>query len=504
MYIQERVVKKEEKRLIIVSNRLPIICQQNKLGKWNIEPSSGGLISAMDPVFRNRGGLWIGWPGTTDVRLSALRSPLNKVAKEYGYNFVPVLLDEKEKEDFYQGFSNEIIWPLFHDLQSRCNFKPEYYRSYKKVNKRFAWVVGKNCGKNDFVWVHDYHLMDVAQELRKLKVKSKIGFFLHIPFPSLDIFLKLPWRFQILKSLLEFDLLGFQTARDLRNFIQCVKMMSSCKAEKQEGFPSNVMKIRVSDREVTVGSFPISIDYEAFAKKAATPEILAKAKKLREDLPNRQLIIGVDRLDYTKGLPYKLEAFRNALQRYPRLRQKVTLVQNVVPSREDISEYHDLKTQIEQLVGEINGQYTQSGWVPIHYIFHHMDRAELLAYYRMAKIALVTPLKDGMNLVAKEYCAANVEEDSVLILSEFAGAASQMQKSALLVNPYDIEEVADKIFQAFTMDPKERHAKMRRLRKNVRENDIFKWAETFLKVAFAENPKFLPNIEDHLPHFGIA
>ncbi|MDX1411533.1 MAG: trehalose-6-phosphate synthase, partial [Nitrospirales bacterium] len=395
-------MKKQAKRLIIVSNRLPIICQENPQGGWNIEPSGGGLVTALDPVFKNRGGLWIGWPGTPDLDPKEIQAPLDEVSDGSGYGFIPVNLTQEERDNFYLGFSNEIIWPLFHDLQTRCNFNPSFFKAYKVVNRKFAEVIAKNAGPQDLIWIHDYHLLEVASELRKLKVKSRLAFFLHIPFPSLDIFLKLPWRAELMKGLMEFDVLGFQTQRDVRNFMQCVRMFVLPGLDRRVLKSTHVHLIKKNQREVALGSFPISIDYQGFEDQASDPAIEKLASKLREDLPNRTLIIGVDRLDYTKGIPYKLDAFRNVLERYPELQGKITLVQNVVPSREDIDEYHDLRIEIEQLVGEINGQFTHAGWVPIHYMFQNLDRQELLAFYRMAKIAMVTPLKDGMNLVAKE------------------------------------------------------------------------------------------------------
>lgn len=501
---KEKSEERENKRLIIVSNRLPILCHKVSPRNWHIEPSSGGLVTALDPVFKNRGGIWIGWPGTTNAKLTELKKPLQKAAQGYGYRFIPVSLTEKEKDGFYLGFSNEVLWPLFHDLQTHCNFDPSYFRTYQKVNQKFSRVIAKNTGPKDLIWVQDYHLMGVAEELRKIGVKSRIAFFLHIPFPPMDIFLKLPWREQILKSLLEFDVIGFQTVRDVRNFMESVRILAQIKPSREASSPSKALTIEISERKVAIGSFPISIDFKAFAYQSADPDVHIKSLRLREDLPRRQLIVGVDRLDYTKGIPYKLEAFRNALLRYPELRGKVTLVQNVVPSRESILEYHELKTHIEQLVGEINGQFTRSGWVPIHYLFHHMSREELLAFYNMAKIAMVTPLKDGMNLVAKEYCAANYEEDGVLILSEFAGSAAQLHKGALLVNPYNIEEMADRIFQAYHMDLRERRSRMKRLRRQIRQNDIFKWAESFLNVAISKDLSSFPVQEDYVPHMGIA
>ena len=496
-------MNKTNKRLIIVSNRLPILCHQTEQGEWKVEPSSGGLVTALDPVFKNRGGMWIGWPGTVDAHPAELEAPL-KAAQGLGYRFIPVSLTKEERDNFYLGFSNEIIWPLFHDLQSRCRFEPAFFRAYEAVNKKFTWVLTEHLHEDDLVWVQDYHLMGLAKELKAAGVKNKTAFFLHIPFPTLDIFLKLPWRSDILHSLLEFDVLGFQTVRDVRNFMHCVKMLMGKTIEQRESTAPNVHRLHLSDREVSIGSFPVSIDYQAFAQGAASPKVAELAKTLREDLPRRQLIIGVDRLDYTKGIPFKLRAFETALQKYPELLQNITMIQNVVPSREDIHEYQDLKIQIEQMVGEINGRYTQAGWIPIHYHFHSSERDEILAYYRMSGIAMVTPLKDGMNLVAKEYCAANISEDGVLILSEFAGAAAELQKGALLVNPYDIEGMAEAIHRAYHMEPKEKRRRMKKLRKQIKKNNIFKWADSFLKAAIAEDLSAFPESQEFLHSMNIA
>lgn len=496
-------MKKPAKRLVIVSNRLPILCHKDAKGDWIVEPSSGGLVTALHPVFKNRGGMWIGWPGTTDVPVSELEILLQS-AQGLGYRFIPVSLTQEERDHFYLGFSNEIIWPLFHDLQSRCRFDPVFFCAYEAVNKKFTHVISDHLQEDDLIWVQDYHLMGLAKELKTAGFKNKMAFFLHIPFPPLDIFLKLPWRSEILQSLLEFDVLGFQTVRDVRNFMQCVKTLMVKKLGRGESTPGNVHRIRLGHREISIGSFPVSIDFQAFAQGAVQSKVAQLTKTLREDIPERQLIIGVDRLDYTKGVPFKLKAFETALQKYPELDRKISLIQNIVPSREDIHEYGELKNQIEQMVGEINGRYSHSGWIPIHYRFHSSDREELLAYYRMAKIAMVTPLKDGMNLVAKEYCAANVEEDGVLILSEFAGAAAELQKGALLVNPYDIEGMAEAIHQAFHMSKEEKRRRMKKMRKQIKDHNIFKWADSFLKAAIAEDLSAFPESQDYVPSLNIA
>ncbi len=481
-----------KQRLVVVSNRLPYVFKRGADGRWRTESGAGGLVSALLPVLRDRGGSWIGWPGTPDTA-TALEAAVASAGAAAGFALRAVTLDAKAVHDFYHGFANEIIWPLFHDLKSLCNFDPEYWRTYKEVNRRFAEAVMADCVTSDFVWVHDYHLMNVAAELRALGCRSKTGFFLHIPFPPPDIFFNLPWRLTLLNALLQYDLIGFQTIRDRRNFMQCLRELMSEVSIQGKG---QVVTLTADNRTVRIGSFPISIDYNAFLRQAASEEVAQRAQELHRLLPKRKLVLGVDRLDYTKGIPQRLQAFRTALERYPELRERLSLIQVVVPSREEIPEYHDLKTRIEQLVGQINGTFMRpGGWVPVWYVYGSLSRNDLLAYYRAADMALITPLKDGMNLVAKEYCACSIEEDCVLILSEFAGAAAQLQKGALLVNPYDIEGVADTLRRAFTMSEDERRGRMRRLRRSIRDSDIFWWVDSFLRAAIAKDLSAFPQPE---------
>ncbi len=483
-------------RLVVVSNRLPVVLRKID-GSWSFSPGSGGLVSALAPVLRNRGGIWIGWPGSVEAETSAMQEVLEEATRHSGYTLKSVALDMRDKNDFYHGFANEVIWPLFHDLQSHCNFAPRYWDAYTRVNRKFADVIIRSVGPDDFIWVHDYHLMAVGRELKALGMGAQVGFFLHIPFPPPDIYMKLPWRFPLLRALLEYDLIGFQTLRDRRNFLQCVRLIAPDLTISGKG---QVVTLRVGRREVRVGTFPIGIDFKEFARDSQNEAVARLARHIHRDLPGRQMILGVDRLDYTKGITHRFEAFRNALQRFPELHHRTTLVQVVVPSREDIPKYHSLKVEMEQLVGEINGQFTQSGWVPIHYIFRSLSRTELLAYYRACHIALVTPLKDGMNLVAKEFCAANPEGEGVLILSEFAGAAAQLQKAALLVNPYNVEEVAEAIQRAIHMSAGERRARMHKLKRFVRDYDIFWWVDAFLRAAIAKDLSNFPVPEDYVPH----
>jgi trehalose 6-phosphate synthase/phosphatase len=481
-------------RLIVVSNRLPFVFRRDREGRWTTQHGSGGLVSALLPVLRNRGGSWIGWPGTAETGAD-LEAAVAAAGADVGFELRAVLLDAKEVTDFYHGFANEIVWPLFHNLQSLCNFDPAYWRTYKAVNQKFAQAVHAEAAASDFIWVHDYHLMNVAAELRALGSRARLGFFLHIPFPPPDIFFNLPWRLTLLNALLQYDLVGFQTPRDRRNFILCLRELMDEVSVQGKGA---VVTVTAGGRTLRVGSFPISIDFNAFLRQASSEEVAKRAEELKRRLPGRRIVLGVDRLDYTKGIPHRLIAFRTALERYPDLRERLSFIQVVVPSREDIPQYHQLKTQIEQLAGQINGHYMRpGGWVPVWYVYGSLSRSDLLAYYRAADIGFVTPLKDGMNLVAKEFCASSIEEECVLILSEFAGAAAQLQNNALLVNPYDVEGVADTLYRAFTMSDEERRARMRRMRRSIRESDIFWWVDSFLRAAIAKDLSAFPQPEQY-------
>jgi trehalose 6-phosphate synthase len=488
----EAAMSRHHDRLVVVSNRLPFAFRRDEDGRWLASAGGGGLVTALLPVLRHRGGTWIGWSGATESD-AELDAELEAVGKNAGYTLKAVPLTAEEVRNFYEGFSNEVIWPLFHDMQQLCNFDPVYWRTYLEVNRKYARQVRASSSDSDFIWVHDYHLMSVADELRRLGCGARIGFFLHIPFPSPDIYLKLPWRMSLIEALLDYDLIGFQTARDRRNFLQCVRAL--VKGARIEG-RGQVVEVASRRRTVRVGHFPISIDFNAFMKQAASAETAARAKELHELLPKRKLVLGIDRLDYTKGIPLRLQAFRNALKRYPELRERISLIQVVVPSREDIAQYRDLRTEIERLVGKINGDFVDpGGWVPVWYVYRSLSRLDLLAYYRAADIALVTPLRDGMNLVAKEYCACSIEEDCVLVLSEFAGAAAQLARSALLVNPYDVEGVADALYRAYNMGSGERRARMKRLRRSIRKQDVFWWVDSFLRSAITKDLRAFPQLE---------
>jgi trehalose 6-phosphate synthase len=464
-------------RLIVVSNRLPFALDSTSEDLWTITPATGGLVSAVEPVLRERGGTWIGWPG---IAGKIPKGPLAEATSDAGYKVVPVSLTNTERDEFYYGYSNEVIWPLFHDLQNFCSFEPAYWEAYKAVNERYADAIAACAQRDDFIWVHDYHLMYVAQALRERGLRAALTFFLHIPFPPYDIFAKLPQQQRLLRALLQFDLIGFQTRRDLRNFLGCVRrVMSDVRVVPRR----ELQLVRFENREIRLGHFPIGIDFDSFEKGAKSDDVVRRAQNLRAGFRDRQLILGVDRLDYSKGIPERLRAFRDALERYPELRGRVVLIQVVVPSRVEIPRYHEFKQRIDRLVGDINGHFSTSDWLPVQYHFRGLDREDLLAHYRACDMAFVTPLKDGMNLVAKEYCACRTEENGVLILSQFAGAAEQLKSAALLVNPYDVEQMADAILKAFQMSDAERTVRMKRMRRVVREENVFWWVDSFLQVG---------------------
>ncbi len=470
----------EVHRLIIVSNRLPFALERSGRDRWKVTASAGGLVSALGPVLRQRGGVWIGWPG---VAGEIPRAPLAEATRDSGFEVVPVALSNAERDEFYYGYSNEVIWPLFHDLQNFCNFEPAFWQTYQAVNQRYAAAIARHCRPDDFIWVHDYHLMYVAQALRareKATKRSRLAFFLHIPFPPYDIFAKLPQQQRLLRSLLQFDLLGFQTRRDLRNFLQCVRRVLP-EAEAHAG--AKLERIKFEGREIRAGRFPIGIDFDSFEKGALSAEVAKRAHDLSAAFPGCQLMLGVDRLDYSKGIPERLRAFRTALERYKELHGRVVLIQVVVPSRVEIPKYNEIKNWIDRLVGEINGRFSTDTWVPVHYRYRGLDHEDLLAHYRACEIALLTPLKDGMNLVAKEYCACCIDKNGVLILSQFAGAAEQLRPGALLVNPYDIEQVAEAIVKAFRIDTAERNSRIERMRRIVRMENVFWWVDSFLNAG---------------------
>ena len=467
-------------RMINISNRLPVTIRKTATGT-RVEHSSGGLATAIESAWEGRSGVWIGWAGNSADQPAG--DFLAKASRRRPYDLLGISLTEDEISKFYGGFANEIIWPLFHDMPTRCNFDPDYWEVYKAVNRKFAVRASQVAKAEDFIWVHDYHLMLVAKELRQMACTSKIGFFLHIPFPSPDIFEKLPWREPVLSALLDYDVIGFQTDRDRANFMACLSHQLP-NLKPVDGKRTHLLP--VGERQVTVGTFPIGIDYAEFSTRAAKPEVKARAELVRHEFMENILVLGVDRLDYTKGIPERLKAFRILLRNYPELRRQITLAQVVVPSREDLPKYKDLRRDIELLVSQINGEFTERGWVPVHYMHRHLGRDELLAHYRAADVALITPLRDGMNLVAKEFCASQVDERGVLVISEFAGASHELRHGAILVNPNDLAGVAAAIHEAAIMPAEEKQTRMRLLRSLVKEHNVHRWARAFLEALGVE------------------
>ncbi len=469
--------KQQGQRFLIVSNRLPAVIGRQQ-DEWRIRPGSGGLVTALEPIMRKEKGLWVGWPGCGEE--APLEDLLQKFEKEHGYRLAAVPLSDQEVEKYYRGFSNEALWPLFHDLLGFCRFSLENWQVYQAVNQRFAESIAEQAGPEDLIWVHDYQLVLVGRNLRKLGLEQPLAYFLHIPFPAPDLFRRLPWKNEIIQGLLAYDLLGFQTTRDRRNFVNsALALVPDTEILSRQRHHT---ELRVGQRTVRVGHYPISIDFDEFNDGARAKEVEDAAWYLHENLHGRQLVLGVDRLDYTKGIPERFLAFERALEKYPELITNASLLQVVVPSRTLVPDYQNLKETLDQLAGRINARFGRSEWNPIFYVFRSLDRTQLLARYRTSEIALITPLRDGMNLVAKEYCAASVDNNGVLILSEFAGAADQLGKGALLVNPFDIEGTADAIHRAFTMEPGERRRRMSLLRNEIRRNDVHRWVERFTEA----------------------
>jgi trehalose 6-phosphate synthase/phosphatase len=472
-----RQKQKLNKRLIVVSNRLPIVINKEN-DRWEIQPGSGGLITALNPILKENNSLWIGWPGTGGD--APIKKLLDQFGSEQGYRLVGIPLSQKDIERYYWGFSNGTLWPLLHDLLGYCKFDLEDWQTYVAVNKKFAETIKKLVQKNDIIWIHDYQLSMVGHFLKKSGVRLPLAYFHHIPFPSLDLLRRLPWKMEYTKALLSFDLLGFQTLRDRRNFVNtATTLIPEASILRRQ---RNYTLVKYGKKIIQVRHLPISIDFNEFNDAAHSQEVQDAAWYLHENLHERQLMLGIDRLDYTKGMPERFLAFERALEKYPELKHKISLLQVVVPSRTLDPDYQNLKEQLDQVTGRINSRFGDAGWMPIHYIFRSLDNTQLAAHYRTSEIAFITPLRDGMNLVAKEYCACSVDNNGVLILSEFTGAADQLGENALLVNPYDIEKTADTIYRAFTMPLEERQQRMQRLRNQVQRNDVHRWLRHFMEA----------------------
>lgn len=455
--------------LVVVSNRLPFRAERDARG-LRLTRSPGGLVSALEPVLQQHGGVWIGWAGATREDTEAAGGLALPASERVGYHAVP--LSGTEVAQYYGGFSNRTIWPLFHYFVSRTTIDGALWRAYERVNERFAQVAAAAAPPGAMIWVHDYQLLRAPHHLRRLAPESRVAFFLHIPFPATDVFRVLPWSRSLLQGMLACDLVGFQVPSYAQHFLACAERLLGCEVDRAAGV------VRFEGREVAVEAHPISIDVgmvETLAGRLEAAPRRAGTDRLIE-------ILGVDRLDYTKGIYERLLAVERLLDRYPGYRRRVRFTQVMVPSRERVAEYSALKRQLDETVGRINGRFSERGWSPIHYLVRVLPPEELVPLYRRSDVALVTPLRDGMNLVAKEYVAAQLENDGVLILSEMAGAAEELQE-ALLVNPFDIEAVADALHRALGMSDDERGARMSALRDRVRGHDVHAWVRGFVEAA---------------------
>jgi trehalose 6-phosphate synthase/phosphatase len=457
-------------RLVVVSNRLPVTLKRAGEG-WRTERSAGGLATAMGPLLARTRGIWIGWSGDTSEARDAKREEIvTRWAREQRYFAVD--LPKKVAEGFYEGFSNQTVWPLFHYFPILLKYDASNWRAYREANERFRDVVLGHARPGDLVWVHDYQLMLLPRLLREAAPDINVGFFLHIPFPSPSVFRLLPRREELLEGLLGADYVAFHTHSYLQNFRQSVLRVL--------GLDSRMDAVEVGGRSVKLDALPIGIAPEDFTKllegDAATQKRLAE---IRERFRDRYLLLGVDRLDYTKGIPERLRTFRRLLKERPEMRGRAVLVQVAVPSRENVAQYRELRQEVDKLVGRINGEFSTPDWTPIVYMRRGVPREELTALYAAADLAWVTPLRDGLNLVAKEFVACQRDGAGVLILSEFAGAASEMGE-AFLVNPYDEEQTAETIVHALTLPEEERRERVRALYDRVARNNVFAWGERFL------------------------
>ncbi len=457
--------------LVVVANRLPIRRVPSSDGSdWATSP--GGLVSALIPVLRDSGGVWIGWSGD-DADDDALPEQHDGIALS------SVALSTNDYEEFYLGFANATLWPLYHDAIRPATFERAWWRTYVAVNQRYADAAARAATPGSIVWIHDYQLQLVPGMLRELRPDVRIGFFLHIPFPPRELFMQLPWRREILQGLLGADVVGFQVPGAAANFARLARRVAGARGTDSQ--------VEYQGRTVRIGAFPISVDAAELTTLAHDSAVRARARELRSELGNPELVLlGVDRLDYTKGIDRRVRAVGELFAEGTLSASRHVMVQIAVPSREDDGHYQREREHLEQLVGEVNGEHANVGRPPIHYLHQTVPLEELVALYLTADVMLVTPLRDGMNLVAKEYVACRTDATGTLVLSEFAGAAQEL-RGALLVNPHDLDGLKDTIRDSLTLDARDVRAHMLRMRRVVRRHDVHAWADAFLATLRDRN-----------------
>ncbi len=447
-------------RLIIVSNRLPVTVHADQ-GDVSVVPSAGGLVTALRGPHERHGGLWLGWPGDLERLTEEQRREVEDRLDQLGA--ASVHLTSAEVSRYYDGFSNGVLWPLFHYLVEKLHLDGRQdWESYCEVNERFADAIASRYRPGDRVWIHDYQLTLAPAMLRRRIPDARIGFFLHIPFPAAEVFRILPWREQVLRGMLGADVVGFHTTAYRYHFVYS--------AARVLGLDPDLETLAYEGRRVRLGAYPVSIDVDEFVRLARDEEVRAEARRIRERRRGRKIVLGVDRLDYTKGIPRRMLAIERFLEREPELRSKVRFIQLAVPTREKVDAYADFRRVVNELVGRINGSYGTLDDVPIHFLHRSMPMAGVVALYLAADVMMVTPLRDGMNLVCKEYVASRIDDTGALVLSEFAGAAAELIE-ALLVNPHDIDAVASTIQRALVMSPSEQRVRMQALRRRVVTHD---------------------------------
>jgi trehalose 6-phosphate synthase/phosphatase len=484
---QEDSSTPKQAKMVVVANRLPFDMEKLPDGTTRARQAPGGLVTALAPILSRREGAWIGWPGSPDVTLEPTTTD--------GLSLHPVTLTAEDVDRYYEGFSNETLWPLYHDAVVESQFHRDWWEAYQRVNQRFAEAAAELAAPGATVWVHDYQLQLVPQFLRRLRPDVRIGFFLHIPFPPVELFMRLPWRTQIVNGLLGADLIGFQLPGGARNFARLAKSLT--------GAITTGGTIEHDGRTIRAAAYPIAIDSAEQSALAATPRIHDAAKQLRDDLGKpSKIILGVDRLDYTKGIDVRLRAFGELLAEGDPAVENAVMVQIATPSRERLGSYKRMREAIEQQVGSLNGDYGKIGHPAVHYLHQSLPREELAAFYVAADVMTVTPLRDGMNLVAKEYVACRVDGGGVLLLSEFTGAAKEL-RAGLLVNPYDTDGVKDGLRAALTMPTVEARRRMRSLRRQVLTHDVDRWAAAFLS-ALERTRDHVADAVSRLPNEVVA